>query len=272
MEPQEGAALLLIFPPLALVLLQMRGRYVVGKRDLVLDDIAPGFGAVSIAAMSIFTLQLLQAGEHEAVNALMAWTWSVSLAGVTIAGVALPMIQQAARRHRLVESPTLIVGTDVSALDITLRLSRHPEYGLQTVGFLSTDEEALNDDLPPILGDLDDLERVVAEHGVGTVVIGYPDAPYQEMLAFVARCDKLGLKTNVVPRFSSVVNYQTRFEYLGTVPLLNLRAINPESWPFAVKYALDRVVAALLLVALSPLFALLAVAVHLSSPGPIFFK
>ena len=86
-----------------------------------------------------------------------------------------------------------------------------------------------------------------------TVVIAYPDAPYQEMLAFVARCDKLGMQTNVVPRFASVVNYQTRFEYLGTVPLLNLRAINPESWPFTVKYAVDRVAAGLLLVALAPL-------------------
>ena len=100
-----------------------------------------------------------------------------------------------------------------------------------------------------------------------TVVIGYPEASYQEMLAFIARCDKLGLKTNVVPRFASVVNYQTRFEYLGTVPLLNLRAIDPESWPFAIKYALDRVVAGLLLLAFAPLFAALALAVALSSPA-----
>jgi exopolysaccharide biosynthesis polyprenyl glycosylphosphotransferase len=261
-----------IFPPLALVLLHMRGRYVVGKRDLVLDDLAPGFGAVSIAAMSVFTLALLQAGERETVSSLMAWTWSVSLAGVTVAGVALPLVQQAARRRRIVTSPTLIVGTDVSALDVALRLARHPEYGLRTVGFLSTGDTDLGDELPPVLGDLDDLELLAQEHSVRTVVIAYPDAPYQEMLAFVARCDKLGMQTNVVPRFASVVNYQTRFEYLGTVPLLNLRAINPESWPFTVKYAVDRVAAGLLLVALSPLLAVLALAVRLSSPGPIFFR
>ena len=271
-HPEHGTSLLVIFPPLALILLHMRGRYVVGKRDLVLDDLAPGFGAVSIAAMSIFTLALLQAGDPDTVSALMAWTWSVSLAGVTASGVALPMIQQAARKRLLVTSPTLIVGTDVSALDIALRLARHPEYGLQTVGFLSTGEADLGDELPPVLGDLDDLERLAGEHGVRTVVIAYPDAPYQEMLAFVSRCDQLGMQTNIVPRFSSVVNYQTRFEYLGTVPLLNLRAINPESWPFAVKYAIDRVVAALLLVVLAPLLLALALAVRLTSRGPVFFR
>ena len=123
-----------------------------------------------------------------------------------------------------------------------------------------------------MLGGLDDLERVAAEHGVRTVVIGYPDASNEEMIAFVARCDQLGMQTNVVPRFSSVVNYQTRFEYLGTVPLLNLRAINPESWPFTVKHAIDRILACLLVLFLSPLFVALAIGVRLSSPGPVLFR
>ncbi len=269
---QSGGALLAIFPPLALVLLHSRGRYIVGKRDLVLDDVAPGFGAVSISAMAIVTLQLLLTGGGHEFSSLMAWTWGVSLAGITFTGVALPLGQQAARRRQLVQSPTLIVGTDVSALDIALRLNRHPEYGMRLVGFLDDGQANLSDDVPPVLGGLDDLEDIAAQHNIRTVVIGYPDATYQEMLAFVARCDKLGMQTDIVPRFSSVVNYQTRFEYLGTVPLLNLRAINPESWPFSVKHAIDRIVAGVLLVALSPLFAALALGVRLSSPGPVFFR
>ena len=160
----------------------------------------------------------------------------------------------------------------MSALDIALRLGRHPEYGMQLVGFLDDELPDLSDDVPPVLGGLDDLERIAAEYGVKTVVIGYPDAGYQEMLAFVARCDRLGMQTNVVPRFSSVVNYQTRFEYLGTVPLLNLRAINPESWPFTVKHAIDRVVAALLLAVLSPSSSRSRSACACPRPGPIFFR
>jgi lipopolysaccharide/colanic/teichoic acid biosynthesis glycosyltransferase len=44
------------------------------------------------------------------------------------------------------------------------------------------------------------------------------------------------------------------------------------SWRFGVKYALDRVFAALLLVLLSPLLAVIALTVRLSSPGPILFR
>ena len=265
-------ALVCLFVPIALVMLHLRGRYVVGKRDLVLDNLAPGIGAVSISAMAIFTLQVLTSGGQAPHSEVMALAWSVSLAGVTFAGVALPLLQQAARRRRIVESPTLVVGTDASALDLALRLTRHPEYGLRMVGFLADGRSTMSDDVPPVVGGLADLERVAAEHGVQTVLIAYPEASYHEMVAFIGRCDKLGLQTSVVPRFSTVVNRQTRFEYLGAVPLLNLRAINPDCLAFSIKHLVDRVVAALLLVLLSPLLVALALGVRLSSRGPIFFR
>ena len=269
----EAAALLVLFPPMTLLLLHTRGRYVPGMREHVLDDVAPGFGAVSISAMTIVALQLLvTTGDGEAVGSMMAWTWAASLAGVTLAGLALPTIQRKARRRGLVGTRALIVGTDDSALDIAMRLQRHPEYGLRLTGFLGKDEAGPEPDVAPLLGGLDDVAGVCAAHDVRTIIIAYPDTGYEELMRFVARCDGLGLQTMVVPRLSPAVNHQTRFEYLGTVPLLNLRAINPESMAFAVKHAIDRIVATTLLLALSPLLVLIAVAVKLSSPGPVLFR
>jgi lipopolysaccharide/colanic/teichoic acid biosynthesis glycosyltransferase len=48
--------------------------------------------------------------------------------------------------------------------------------------------------------------------------------------------------------------------------------VDPKGWQFAIKYALDRVAAGFLLVLLSPLLALLALAVRFNSSGPIFFR
>ena len=269
----DGELLLLLFPPLALLLLHSRGCYVPGRHDHVLDDVAPGFGAVSISAMTIVTLQLLLTpGDGQAVGSMMAWTWSASLAGVTLAGIALPTLQRSARRRGLAGSRTLIVGTDDSALDIALRLQRHPEYGLELAGFPSAATAAAPGDVAPMHGGLEDLVRVTAEQDVRNIILAYPETTYEELLAFVARCDSLGVQTMIVPRLASAVNHQTRFEYLGTVPLLNLRAINPESTAFAVKHAIDRVVASTLLVMLSPLLLAIAIAVRCSSPGPILFR
>ena len=268
-----GAWLLVFLPPLALLFLYSRGRYVQSMRDAVLASLAPGFGAISISAMAIFMLHLLATDDRNTISSLMAWTWLASLTGVTLVGMALTGIQQAARRRGVVASPTVIIGMDGSGLDVAARLERHPEYGLRAVGFLdSRDDARLPPSAPPLLGDLDDLPDVAMMYGVRNVIIGFPDAPYRSMLALVTRCDQLGLETNVMPRLSVTLNRQTRFEYLGTMPLLNLRAINPESWRFGLKHALDRVSASVLLLILSLLMALISIAVRLSSPGPILFR
>lgn len=266
-----GAWMLIAFPPLSLILLYQRGRYVAGKRDIILDSLAPGFGAISISTMAVLTAQLAVSGEHGPNSALMAWTWLASIAGVTLAGVALPVIQQGVRRRGLVVYPTLIVGTDVSAQDVARRLGNTPEYGLLPVGFLSNEAPDPESRLP-ILGTLDELERVVSELSVRSIVIGFPEAPLATMLEFLARCDALGLQTSIAPRFSPAMNSQTHFEFLGTLPLLNLQAFNGDDWRFCVKHGLDRVIAALALVALSPLLIAIAVAIKLSSPGPVLFR
>jgi len=48
--------------------------------------------------------------------------------------------------------------------------------------------------------------------------------------------------------------------------------VRPKGWQFAVKHALDRVTAALLLLLLGPLVLVSTIAVKLSSRGPVFFR
>ena len=54
--------------------------------------------------------------------------------------------------------------------------------------------------------------------------------------------------------------------------LCAMRTAHPRSWRFAVKHLVGRTVATLALVTLAPLFAAIAAAVKLSSPGPVFYR
>ena len=58
-------------------------------------------------------------------------------------------------------------------------------------------------------------------------------------------------------------------EHIGGLPLVSPRRIRTQSWQFTVKYAVDRVVAATLLVLLFPLLAILAVGVVFSVGWPV---
>jgi lipopolysaccharide/colanic/teichoic acid biosynthesis glycosyltransferase len=61
-------------------------------------------------------------------------------------------------------------------------------------------------------------------------------------------------------------------DHLGGLPLLHLRASDPSSWQFMVKYAVDRALAAAALLVLLPLFMAASVAVWISMGRPVFFR
>jgi hypothetical protein len=61
------------------------------------------------------------------------------------------------------------------------------------------------------------------------------------------------------------------YSYLGKVPTLDVFEQPITDWDMVLKSAFDRVVGALILVLLSPIMALVALAVKLDSPGPVLF-
>jgi lipopolysaccharide/colanic/teichoic acid biosynthesis glycosyltransferase len=61
-------------------------------------------------------------------------------------------------------------------------------------------------------------------------------------------------------------------ERFGPLPVFQLLHADPRGWQFELKYAVERVVAAIALVLLSPLLLLIALAVKLSSPGPALYR
>jgi exopolysaccharide biosynthesis polyprenyl glycosylphosphotransferase len=270
--PGHLTIFILLYPPLTMMLLSARGRYRRRLREVVLDSVAPGFGAISIAAMTIFMLALLAGADRADLSLLIAHIWVVSLALVTTGGLTLAFVHYAARKRRLIFKPTLIVGPDEGTIAFARRLQRHPEYGLQVVGFLAEPPVELPEGSPPVLGGVDDLAGVVEQWDVSHVIVGYPEISRPELLELTERCDAFGLETTVVPRLVSAITRHTQLEYVGSVPLLNLREVDLESWQFAAKHVIDRVAAALALIAIGPLMLVIALAVRLSSPGPILFS
>ncbi len=265
--------LLTLFPALALLALESGGRYRRRMRDAALESTGQAFGAISLAAMSVLALMLVAGSHPGASGSLVAWTWLAALSGVTATATALVAGQRSLRRRGHVVRAALIVGTDPTGVAMAARLARLPQYGLRAVGFLDADRARVPPPgAPPLLGGLEDLAEIAARHGVRTVILCFPDAPHDELLELIARCDGLGLETTIVPRMSAAVNSQTRFEYLGVQPLLNLRAVDREGWRFELKHGLDRVLAGVVIVALAPLLGLLALLVRITSPGPVLFR
>jgi exopolysaccharide biosynthesis polyprenyl glycosylphosphotransferase len=68
------------------------------------------------------------------------------------------------------------------------------------------------------------------------------------------------------------INNRVGYDTVGGLPLMSFTTVNPKGFQFALKHAFDRVFALVMLVVLSPLMIFTALAVKLTSRGPVLFR
>ncbi len=270
----ELRAPLLALPFLVVLLMYLRGLYRTRLRALMLDGIVPVISGVSVAAMAVAVLGMLL---NDQVPAQGDWlrAWAYTLVGVGIGRSFLAFAQRRARAKRLVGKPVLIVGAGVVGAQVARRLENHPEYGLAPVGFLDEDPRSVAEvggREVPVLGTTDDLEEAVARTGVKNLIVAFSSVADARVSRLIPRCQELGVEVSVVPRMFDLINDRVGYDTVGGLPLLSFMAVDPKGMQFAIKHALDRVLAALLLILFSPIMLLAALAVKLSRPGPALFK
>jgi exopolysaccharide biosynthesis polyprenyl glycosylphosphotransferase len=168
----------------------------------------------------------------------------------------------------------LIVGTRSIAAKIARRLREHPEYGVVPLGFVDRKHGSPPQRLPvPLLGDVTHLPELVIEHGVHQVFVAFSEMSDAEMVELLRACDRLDCEIFVVPRlFELGVGAASECEYLREVPLIRLHRA-AFRWPtWAMKRAFDVVLAAVLLVLVSPLMLGIAAAVRLEMGRNVLYR
>jgi exopolysaccharide biosynthesis polyprenyl glycosylphosphotransferase len=263
---------LLLFPPLVMFLLLVRGMYERRLRPTILDGVVPIAGSISVATMAVVALEVYVA-EAPIEPGVAAHLWACAMLAVGGARCALLLVQRRARRAGLDGRPTLIVGAGAVGTRLARRLADRPEYGLAPVGFL--DANPLQTDHGsgvPVLGSPDELDWVAQVTGAEHVVIAFSSEPDERLLDLVRRCEALNLDVSLVPRLFESLNHRATYEPLGGTPLVGLRPVHPKGWQFTVKHVVDRLAGGLLILLFAPLMAAIALAVRVSSPGPIIFR
>jgi exopolysaccharide biosynthesis polyprenyl glycosylphosphotransferase len=124
----------------------------------------------------------------------------------------------------------------------------------------------------PLLGGLDAVPRILREHDVHELIVTDTGFTDRELLELVEEAHRFGVKVKVAPRTTELL--LERAEYIpgeGT-PLFELRPPALAGWEWAVKRSFDIVVSTAVVVVGSPLWAAIACAIKLTSPGPVFYR
>jgi exopolysaccharide biosynthesis polyprenyl glycosylphosphotransferase len=229
--------------------------------------------ATSLAGMAVLAARALIAAPPD-LSAQVIRTWAFATAYVAAGRVALHWSRTQSYRHGESVRPTLIIGAGKIGRLAASRLLQHPELGLKPVGFLDKDPLVSEDQtLPlPVLGASWDLDRVVSQHRVEQVIITFSRAPHEVLLRMVRRCEELGVNVAFVPRLYEKMTSRLTVEHIGGLPLISARSSNPKGLQFMIKYAVDRVVAGVILLLALPILIPAALAVLATLGRPLFFR
>jgi exopolysaccharide biosynthesis polyprenyl glycosylphosphotransferase len=234
------------------------------------DDVVGVFHLVTVAVWLLAVAAWLT-GVAAPDLAKLTLLWAIAIASVT---VSRAVARTACRRSAGYVQRTLVVGTDRAAQTVARKCLRHPEYGVEVVGFVDTDAKQLLSDLRalPVLGSVSELPRIVAERGVERVVVGFPDEDEDNLYALVRQLQDMSVQVDLVPRLERLVGPGVGFH---TVEGLALVGLSPSRLPRSsrlLKRSLDVVASSTALILAAPLFAAIAIGVKLSSSGPVLFR
>lgn len=159
-------------------------------------------------------------------------------------------------RAGLVLHNMLLVGSSRAAEDFLARLDGHPRWGFQIIGVASEAENQASDSAAlPVVATYDTLFDYLETHVVDDVVFLPADDEMRTFQPLLRGCEEMGIRTRI-PLDSPGHNIaRVSLEQLNQLPVITFNPVKELGAALVIKYALDRILAAILLVLLAPVFA-----------------
>lgn len=116
------------------------------------------------------------------------------------------------------------------------------------------------------------LERAILDDDVHRVILAPRSSDSDVVLDVVRLVKGLGVKVSLVPRLFEVVGSSVVFDDVRGLTVLGVRRFGLSRSSAAIKRLMDILVSLVGLLAVAPLFAVVALLIRLDSPGPVFFR
>ncbi|HDP69229.1 MAG TPA: undecaprenyl-phosphate glucose phosphotransferase [Actinobacteria bacterium] len=199
--------------------------------------------------------------------------WILSIGAIITARISSQQIIANRCKKRGDFKRILIAGADKEAHYIAEQLSKSFYAGAIVVGLAGEDEKKEEDVLkPPVLGKIKDIPNLIKERGIDTLIIVSSAFPsHNEIMDLLDDIDELKIDIQLSPGIFEIHTSRVDVQGIGGIPLLHLRNIKLAGLNYLIKSIFDYIVASLILIITSPLLALIALLIKLTSPGPVMF-
>ena len=168
----------------------------------------------------------------------------------------------------------LIVGDNELAYSFAEKIKNNPYLGFSVNGFLGRAEHiGLKRAGSEVIGSFKDLDDILEKHNFDRVVLAIPLKYYYKINELVESCERVGIKAEIIPDYIRYFPAQPSVDMIEDIPIINIRYVPlDDEFNKFLKYSSDYVISIIAIIITSPIMILTAIAIKLTSRGPIIFK
>ena len=189
---------------------------------------------------------------------LLLWAWAQPRAAAGAFSRRIAIVGGGAAAERAINTLEASPGLDVEIVGLfdDRRDSRSPEHIRKYRK----------------LGNVADLQDYARHNRIDLIIVAIPLSAEKRLLQMLKQLWELPVDIRISGQESRLKLSPRAYDYLGDLPLLAVFDLPLSDWGWFVKGVMDRVLAALMLVAFAPVMAAVALAIRLESPGPVLFR
>lgn len=179
--------------------------------------------------------------------------------------------------NRIMGFNTLLVGSNENALKLFTEMeSQSKSSGNKFTGFVHIDNKnGFSQELKktlPHLGELSDLKNIISDKKIEEVIIAIESFEHENIGKIVNELDYRGLIIKVIPDMYDILSGSVKMTSIFGAPLIEIsREIMP-TWEQSLKRIMDISISLMVLTLLSWVYIIVALAVKLTSKGPVFYS
>ena len=170
---------------------------------------------------------------------------------------------------------TVIVGGGELGAKVIEELRKQKDSGVEIIGFFddrSDDRGGAECAGQRKLGSVDNLVEFGRRTRVDLVIFSLPIAAEGRILQMLKKLWVLPVDIRLAAHTNKLQFRPRSYSYIGKVPVIDVFDRPIADWDVVMKWLFDKIIGSLLLIGLSPVMALIALAIKLDSRGPVFFK
>ena len=264
----------LFFPLLMMVTYAFSGYYNNVCRKSRIQELLTTFASSGINTLLIFFMALINdvIGVRSADYKMILILWALIFGLVYLVRAIITNIASRQIKSRKWTFPTLIIGSGSAAVAFANKLNSKRQFsGHDIKGFVNIPGENPVKGNPLPLYELDEVKEVCEQLGIWELIVVPSREDTHRTMEAINKLFHIGLPILISPEYFNKMQTPVTISDLYGEPLVNISRSSMSDSGKNIKRAMDIVSSLVALVALLPVFAIVALIIKRTSPGPIFY-